>query len=109
MDNFNAANTLGNIIIRTGTSTSDLSLGDQLFVQYTYHGVYIGNKEVVHYLTNKGVTIYSLDNFARSAKIPKTYSSTEVLVRARIRLGEMEYNLAMNNCENFVHWSRSGR
>lgn len=53
------------------------------------------------------MTIYSLDDFARGAKIhikdsPKTYSSAEVLVIARSRLGEMDYNLAMNNSENFV-------
>ncbi|MBD8032914.1 lecithin retinol acyltransferase family protein [Solibacillus sp. Sa1YVA6] len=30
-------------------------------------------------------------------------------MRARSRIGEMDYNLAMNNCENFVRWCRIGR
>lgn len=36
------------------------------------------------------------------------YSPTETVERARSRLGEKKYNLALNNCEHFAIWCKTG-
>ena len=36
------------------------------------------------------------------------YSGEETVARARSRLGEGGYNLALNNCEHFAVWCRTG-
>ncbi|WP_409369902.1 lecithin retinol acyltransferase family protein [Lysinibacillus sp. 38-6] len=106
-----------NIANRMIFSSDDFGLGDHLFVQrigYTHHAIYIGRGEIIHYLNDKGVIKMSLSEFAAGANIhtkfsPKTYLSDEVVCRAYSRLGENNYNLAFNNCENFARWCRNGR
>mgnify|MGYP006326285161 CR=1 FL=1 len=39
---------------------------------------------------------------------PASYSPTEIIERARLRLGENRYNVIFNNCEHFVRWCRCG-
>lgn len=36
------------------------------------------------------------------------YTPEETVQRARSRLGETEYNLALNNCEHFAIWCKTG-
>lgn len=36
------------------------------------------------------------------------YSPAETIERAKSRLGEAEYNLALNNCEHFAIWCKTG-
>lgn len=36
------------------------------------------------------------------------YSATETVSRARSRLGEARYNVALNNCEHFAIWCKTG-
>ncbi|MFP3043297.1 lecithin retinol acyltransferase family protein [Treponema primitia] len=36
------------------------------------------------------------------------YSGEETVERARSRIGENEYNLALNNCEHFAVWCKTG-
>ena len=36
------------------------------------------------------------------------YSPEETMARARSRIGEEKYNLAMNNCEHFAIWCKTG-
>jgi hypothetical protein len=117
LNNFFDANDPINATVRALSNTKDINLGDHLYVQrvgYTHHGVFIGNNSVIHYLGKEGVTIDSLEVFAQGAKIhkkesKKIYSNAEIIVRARSRLREKNYNLFGNNCENFVIWCRSGR
>lgn len=96
---------------------TDFTLGDHLYVQrkgYTHHGIYIGNNKIIHYKREIGITFDTLEAFALNAKIhiknsPKTYSNAEIIVRARSRVGENNYNVFKNNCEHFARWCRSGR
>jgi hypothetical protein len=37
------------------------------------------------------------------------YSPQEIVLRARSRLGENEYQVLRNNCEHFCNWCISGR
>lgn len=37
------------------------------------------------------------------------YSATETVGRARSRLGEAKYNVALNNCEHFAIWCKTGQ
>ena len=39
----------------------------------------------------------------------KTCSPDEVIERAHTRLGEKEYDLAVNNCESFATWCKIGK
>lgn len=94
------------------------TIGDHLYAQrtfYTHHGIYVGNGKVIHYLKEK-VSETSLRDFACGAKIfikteiesPTHFSRKEAVARAKKRLGENEYNLAINNCDSFVRWCRNG-
>ncbi|MDU4853207.1 MAG: lecithin retinol acyltransferase family protein [Clostridioides difficile] len=96
----------------------DLELADHLFVQrvgYTHHGLYIGNRKVIHYLA-ECIREDSLETFADGAKIyrkseidsPRKYIPEECIRRAFKRFSEDKYNLLINNCESFVRWCRSG-
>ena len=38
----------------------------------------------------------------------KLYSPEETVERAKSRLGEDKYNLALNNCEHFAIWCKTG-
>lgn len=83
---------------------------------YTHHGIYIGNEEVIHYsglsenLQKGKIEKVSLSEF--SGKIGYDiikhdniqYSSTEIVNRAKSRLGEDAYHFITNNCEHFVNW-----
>lgn len=94
------------------------TIGDHLYVQrwfYTHHGIYVGNGRVVHYLKEQ-VTETSLADFACGEKIfvktdeqsPRVHRKRDAIKRAYSRLGENRYNLAINNCDHFVRWCRSG-
>jgi len=83
---------------------------------YTHHGIYLGGDEVIHYSGfsefGKGGPIekVSLKAFAQGKNIRvKQHSSAKFdpekrIDRALSRIGEESYNLALNNCEHFVHW-----
>ena len=86
---------------------------------YDHHGIYIGNGRVIHYagLANGPwpgpVEETSLDRFAqgRVLKIrrdPCCFDCTEVVARARSRLGERRYRVLTNNCEHFCSWVLCG-
>ncbi|MFJ7953075.1 lecithin retinol acyltransferase family protein [Lysinibacillus sp. NPDC096418] len=118
VNNFFDANDPINVTKRVlNSSTNNFNLGDHLYVQrigYTHHGIYIGNNTVIHYMRVEGVTFNSLKDFAQDAKVhkknsPKKYSNAEIIVRARSRIGEKNYKLFDNNCENFARWCRDGR
>lgn len=97
---------------------TDVSSGDHLFVQrlgYTHHALYYGQGNVIHY-SGDYIVMDSIKAFSGGEKIlkknwlesPASYSPTEIIERARLRLGENRYNVIFNNCEHFVRWCRCG-
>ncbi len=101
----------------------DFPLGTHLVVSrrgYLHHGIYAGDGRVVHYAGLSGswrrgpVEEVPLEQFAagRSLLIKPvgraTYTGTEVVARARSRLGENSYRLISNNCEHFCEWCIGG-
>lgn len=83
---------------------------------YTHHGIYVGRDTVVQYtglargLRSGPVEEVSLAQFTRgqpvcirSAQEP-CFDASEVVRRARSRLGEDRYRLLTNNCEHFCEW-----
>lgn len=98
-------------------------LGDHLRLDrgvYTHHGIYVGCGKVVHYSQgyDKIPEIREVDfkDFAGMSKVyvvseeesPLRFAPKEAVKRAYSRLGEQNYNLIYNNCENFVRWCRAG-
>lgn len=87
---------------------------------YTHHGIYVGDGKVVHYSQgyDKIPEIREVDfkDFAGMSKVyvvpeeesPLRFTPKEAVERAYSRLGEKNYNLIYNNCENFVRWCRAG-
>ena len=72
--------------------------------------------KVVHYGGNKNTCIIkadSLENFSLGNQIEianhaHSLNKSEVVRRAKSRLGEDQYNLAFNNCEHFATWCKTG-
>lgn len=87
---------------------------------YTHHGIYAGDGTVIHYSQGYDdipeIREVPFSEFAGISKVmlvpesesPLRFSADEAVRRARSRLGEQNYNLIYNNCENFVRWCRSG-
>jgi hypothetical protein len=101
---------------------TDLPLGAHLVASrrgYTHHGIYVGAGKVVHYaglcrgLHRGPVEEVSLECFSQGHKLSikadrARYGPSEVVRRARSRLGENRYQLSSNNCEHFCEWCISG-
>ena len=95
-----------------------MQVGDHLVTPrtgYTHHGLYIGNQEVIHYDGKFGsdsgrITKVTLAEFCEGASCRvrdyplRVYGRKESVERASQRLGESDYNLVLNNCEQFVAW-----
>ena len=100
-----------------------MQIGDHLVTPrtgYTHHGLYLGNREVIHYegsslgdLSGR-ITQVSLDEFCQGndctvREYPiRIYGRKESVQRAYKRLGEAQYDVLLNNCEQFVTWSIMG-
>ena len=99
-----------------------MQVGDHLVTPrtgYTHHGLYIGNQEVIHYEgkfgSNSGcIAKVTLAEFCEGASCRvrdyplRVYGRKESVERASQRLGESDYNLVLNNCEQFVAWCIMG-
>jgi len=115
-----------------------LKIGNVLFVDnyfaglnaYQHYGVYIGNGKVVHFAPPEGqeISIINLPEVFGNSFIYETtlekflngralqidnnieykFSEQEIIQRARSRIGEKGYNLALNNCEHFARWCVTG-
>lgn len=86
---------------------------------YTHHGIYIGEGNVVHYAGLSGwkrgpIEEISLRQFSRGQPISvrshakPQFDPSDVVARARSRLGEGRYRILSNNCEHFCEWCISG-
>jgi len=87
---------------------------------YTHHAIYVGGGKVLHYANIDANTIciheVTFEEFAEGYPVyrmsrvesPLRYSPEEAIRRAYSRKCESEYNLAINNCENYVRWCRNG-
>lgn len=108
---------------RLAAIAADIPLGAHLKTYrrgYVHHGIYAGNGEVVHYAGFKGflrcgpVERTTLADFAdgcgfRLARAAQArYSASEIVRRAKARLGEDDYRLLTNNCEHFCTWCLTG-
>ena len=99
-----------------------MQVGDHLVTPrtgYTHHGLYIGNQEVVHYAGKLGsdsgrIAKVTLAEFCEGASCRvrdyplRVYGRKESIERACQRLGECDYNVVFNNCEQFVAWCIMG-
>mgnify|MGYP000154987721 FL=1 len=99
-----------------------MQVGDHLVTPragYTHHGLYVGNQEVIHYEGKFGsdsgrITKVTLAEFCEGASCRvrdyplRVYGRKESVERASQRLGESDYNLVLNNCEQFVAWCIMG-
>ena len=63
-----------------------------------------------HYTAGKKGGIFRLWQALKALKLKDyhLYSGDEAVRRARSKLGEGGYNLALNNCEHFAVWCRTG-
>ena len=87
---------------------------------YAHHGIYLGNGRVVHYAglcngwQSGPVEEVSLEQFANGERVlaikhsSRSFSNSEVVARARSRLGENMYHILRNNCEHFCEWCVTG-
>ena len=96
-------------------SSEKLSKGDHILVQrllYAHHGIYADKNHVYQYDDN-GVNVVTLEEFAQGDTVlvyheGAHYTPSQIIKRAKSRLGENDYNLFINNCQNFATWCRSG-
>jgi hypothetical protein len=83
---------------------------------YGHHGIYVGKGRVIHYrgfangLRRGPVEEVSLAQFARGRSVRVRFDAarfdrTEIVARARSRLGECSYRLLTNNCEHLCAWA----
>ena len=100
--------------------------GQHLYIKkasgsYTHHGMGVGNDRVIHYsglandLVSPGeIEETSLEEFSNGHEIHvkthlnRKYKPDEAIIRARLRLGEVQYHILHNNCEHFVEWCITG-
>jgi hypothetical protein len=87
---------------------------------YTHHGIYMGDGKVVHYSgLSRGwkfgpVEEISLREFSRGRPVrvrspaDSRFDPTDVVARARSRIGEGCYSILSNNCEHFCEWCVCG-
>jgi preprotein translocase subunit SecF len=92
--------------------------GDHIYIDcgfYKHHGIDCGNGTVIHFSKEKGkVCCDSIHTFAHNNQIyvkshKRSYSSEEVVERAKSKVGETGYNLGFNNCEHFATWCKTGQ
>ncbi|WP_312524951.1 lecithin retinol acyltransferase family protein [Comamonas sp.] len=87
---------------------------------YTHHGLYIGERKVIHYggladgFTKEGICITSLRKFeaGKGSWVEEhavcIFNSHQRVERAMSKVGEDDYNVLFNNCEHFVNWCFDG-
>lgn len=103
-----------------------LEKGDHIAIlrgrAYSHHGIFIGGGNVIHYNKNNkviSVQIATLTVFIgksdekkdlfRISHLPMKYNRDVLVARARSRLGEKQYHVVDQNCENFATWVHEGK
>jgi hypothetical protein len=100
-----------------------MAKADHIYVRragYTHHGIDMGDGTVIHYTGEVGrkagaaIRRTSRRIFARGARIRvRAYAECSadhvVISRACGRLRDACFNLALNNCEHFATWCKTGR
>lgn len=87
---------------------------------FIHHGIHLGNGRIAHYggcsgpFNTSSIEITDLEHFGKGNAIwilqdQSEYSSDEVVVRARSRIGECHYSVLSNNCEHFCNWCIRGK
>jgi hypothetical protein len=88
---------------------------------YLHQGIYVGDGYVVHYagyvhgLLRRPVEEVEIAGFRNgrplwvAANTEPIYDRSEVVQRARSRVGERRYRLLTNNCEHFCEWCLNGQ
>ena len=87
---------------------------------YLHHGIYVGGGHVVHYagyvhgLRPRPVEEVQICRFTDGRPLllkrdqTTMFEHSEVIQRARSRIGESRYRLLTNNCEHFCEWCLNG-
>lgn len=81
-------------------------------LHYSHHGIYEGYGSVIEYDGNR-VQRTTLDKFLGSSHYlyrvdsETKYSSDKIVRRAKSRIGENDYSLTGNNCDQFARWCRN--
>lgn len=105
-----------------GEDTDKLSPGSHLISPrkfYVHHGIYLGAGQVAHYsgfsssLHAGPIVVTDLEHFAGGRSVwlfqdKSSFTSEEIIVRARSRIGESQYKVFSNNCEHFCNWCIRG-
>ena len=108
-----------------------MACGDHLFVYctgYSHHGIDLGDGGVIHFesdpwrklsgtvATSRSAVIreVSLDVFSGGRPLyVRQYDICDdaetVIQRAKIRIGEVGYDVFGNNCEHFAVWCKTGK
>lgn len=99
--------------------SDDIELGAHLVTPrmgYYHHGIYVGNGWVVHYsgladgIATGPVEEVTLDEFTNGKGYSiknhddRQFSRSDIVERARRRIGEELYCVFSNNCEHFCEW-----
>lgn len=88
--------------------------------KYDHYGIYIGNNNVIHYISTTGkvedakiqetsMSPYFKDGkfFVLDLRDSSKLTVEESVKRAKERIGEKSYDLLQNNCEHFVFWCKT--
>jgi hypothetical protein len=94
--------------------------GEFMGYKYDHYGLYLGNNKVIHYWSNTGkaedteimetdMNKYFVDGkyFVLDLKDYSKFNAEETIKRSKERLGEKNYDLLQNNCEDFVIWCKT--
>lgn len=108
------------------SKSKQYKLGQHLRVSnglYTHHGIYVGSGKVIHYAGKSNglfddsysyVQESTLEEFASGRNVYQLtesnakYTASEIVQRAKSRVGENSYSVFTNNCEHFVNWCIHG-
>ncbi|WP_406226996.1 lecithin retinol acyltransferase family protein [Pseudomonas siliginis] len=105
-----------------GDDTDQIPAGSHLISPrkfYVHHGIYLGAGQVAHYsglnssLHAGPIVVTDLEHFASGRSVwlyqdQSSFTSEEIIVRARSRIGESQYKVFSNNCEHFCNWCIRG-
>jgi hypothetical protein len=85
---------------------------------YSHHGIYVRHGHVIQYgggISGGQIEEVTVSQFTKGAELQvvqhdkdRRYTPRETVERARRKVNEDDYNVAMNNCEQFANWCVTG-